>query len=90
MVRGGVLMVCRAGLSGGGWLVGSIMVNNFSTVEALRDGGPESSIWEFDSSIFMGPRERGLRVLNTAGYWKDVVDQVDEKRDAGFEASLTD
>lgn len=83
-------MLFRAGLSGGGWLVGSIMVNNFSTVEALRDGGPDKSIWEFDSSIFKGPRESGVRLLNTAEYWLDVVGQVDEKRDAGFEASLTD
>ena len=80
----------RAGLSGGGWLVGSIMVNNFSSVQSLRDGGPDSNIWEFDSSIFKGPREKGMRILNTVGYWKEVVDQVDKKRDAGFEASLTD
>jgi lysophospholipase len=33
-----------AGLSGGGWLVGSIYANNFSTVVKLRDGTPGSSI----------------------------------------------
>lgn len=67
-------------------MVGSIMINNFSTVEALRDG----STWQFANSIFRGPKEPGVSLFNTAGYWKDVVDQVLGKRDAGFETSLTD
>ncbi|OAA62649.1 lysophospholipase plb1 [Niveomyces insectorum RCEF 264] len=44
-----------AGLSGGGWLVGSIFANNFSTVVALRDGYKGSDLWRFDNSIFVGP-----------------------------------
>lgn len=74
-----------AGLSGGGWLVGSIMINNFSTVETLRD-----TTWKFANSIFTGPESDGIGLLNTASYWDDIIDQVKEKRDAGYETSLTD
>lgn len=79
-----------AGLSGGGWLVGSIYTNNFSTVVDLRDGSSGSSVWKFDSSIFSGPEESGLSILNTAEYWDDIYDQVQTKVDAGFETSITD
>ena len=75
-----------AGLSGGGWMVTSLYANNFSSVEALRD-----NVWKFDRSIFVGPAEdSGIGVLNTAGYWTDVADQVASKADAGFETSMTD
>ncbi|KAI1496137.1 lysophospholipase [Biscogniauxia marginata] len=79
-----------AGLSGGGWLVGSIFANNFSDVVQLRDGYEGSSLWKFSNSIFQGPQSRGISLLNSADYWRNVVDQVDDKRSAGYEVSLTD
>ncbi|KAI1398781.1 lysophospholipase catalytic domain-containing protein [Hypoxylon fuscum] len=79
-----------AGLSGGGWLVGSIFANNFSSVEQLRDGYDDSALWQFSNSIFAGPKQRGISVVNTVEYWDDVANQVDEKRDAGYDASITD
>ncbi|KAH9894584.1 lysophospholipase [Xylariomycetidae sp. FL2044] len=79
-----------AGLSGGGWLVGSIFANNFSTIVQLRDGESGSSLWKFSNSIFEGPKESGISILNTASYWEDVADQVDDKRSAGYEVSVTD
>ncbi|KAI5859655.1 lysophospholipase catalytic domain-containing protein [Durotheca rogersii] len=79
-----------SGLSGGSWLVGSIFANNFSSVTQLRDGYEGSPLWQFSNSIFEGPRGRGLSIVNTARYWDDVSDQVDEKRDAGFDVSITD
>ncbi|KAK8016507.1 lysophospholipase catalytic domain-containing protein [Apiospora rasikravindrae] len=79
-----------AGLSGGGWLVGSIYANNFSTVPQLRDGSPGSDLWQFSRSILKGPKESGISILNTASYWDDVHDAVNAKRDAGYEASITD
>ncbi|KAF3023764.1 Lysophospholipase 1 [Neopestalotiopsis sp. 37M] len=89
---GGLLQASTylAGLSGGGWLVGSIYANNFSTVVELRDGSPGSSVWAFDRSIFQGPEESGISILNTASYWDDIADQVDAKRDIGYDASITD
>jgi len=79
-----------AGLSGGGWLVGSIFANNFSTVSDLQAGSQGSAVWKFDNSIFQGPKDRGISIVNTAEYWADVADQVSSKSDAGFETSITD
>ncbi|KAI1739119.1 lysophospholipase [Xylaria scruposa] len=79
-----------AGLSGGSWLVGSIFANNFSTIPQLRDGQPGSSLWQFSNSIFQGPKDSGISILNTAEYWNDIASQVDDKRKAGYGISLTD
>ena len=79
-----------AGLSGGGWLVGSIYANNFSTVTNLRDGSPGSSVWKLDRSILQGPRERGISILNTASYWDDVFTAVEAKSAAYYDTSITD
>lgn len=89
---GGLLQASTyvAGLSGAGWLVGSIYCNNFSTVVNLRDGSDHSAVWKFDRSIFRGPEQSGLSILNTVEYWDDVKDAVEEKSDAGFEGSITD
>lgn len=40
-----------SGLSGGGWLVGSIYSNNFTTVQAAVDS---NEIWQFGQSILEG------------------------------------
>lgn len=40
-----------SGLSGGGWLVGSIFTNNFTTVQAALNSG---SIWQTQNSILEG------------------------------------
>jgi lysophospholipase len=87
---GGLLQASTylAGLSGGGWLVSSIYANNFSTVESLRNGREGSSIWKFADSIFNGPDLPGI--FDTARYWADIADQVSDKKDAGFETSITD
>jgi lysophospholipase len=89
---GGLLQATTylAGLSGGGWLVGSIYSNNFSSVQALRDGSSGSDLWAFDRSIFEGPESSGISILNTADYFTDLIDQVKQKQDAGFNASITD
>ncbi|KAH8899404.1 lysophospholipase [Thozetella sp. PMI_491] len=89
---GGLLQASTylAGLSGGGWLVGSIFSNNFSSVEALRDGFDDSSVWKFDSSIFQGPKKSGITIVNLANYWSDIYDQVKSKTEAGFETTITD
>ncbi|KAK5952725.1 Lysophospholipase 1 [Knufia fluminis] len=76
-----------AGLSGGNWLVGSIYVNNFTTVTALRN---DPTVWEFGNSILEGPPTGGIQILNTAEYYSNLLDQVEGKRDAGYDASLTD
>ena len=88
---GGVLQASTyvAGLSGGGWLVGSVFVNNFSSVEALRDD-TSGSVWEFGNSILEGPDTGGIQLLDSAEYYHELEDSVSNKNDAGFNTTLTD
>lgn len=78
-----------AGLSGGGWLVGSMFANNFSSIPDLQRGSDESALWRFDRSIFKGPKESGIGALNTVEYWTEIVSDVTSKGD-GWDTSLTD
>ena len=80
-----------AGLSGGGWLVGSIYVNNFTTISGLLNNGNSSSLWEFQNSIFEGPATGGIQLLDAADYYSTIYDEVQGKTDAvGFNVSITD
>ncbi|KAL8995178.1 MAG: hypothetical protein Q9169_005037 [Polycauliona sp. 2 TL-2023] len=77
------------GLSGGGWLVGSLFMNNFTTVSnSMND--PSQTVWRFDQSIFQGPDEGSIQLLDTASYFNTITDQVRDKADAGFNRSVTD
>ncbi|PMD33563.1 hypothetical protein L207DRAFT_534845 [Hyaloscypha variabilis F] len=89
---GGLLQAATyvAGLSGGGWLVGSIYTNNFSSVQDLRDGSKGSSVWQFGNSIFEGPASDGIQILSTASYFSTIQDEVSTKEDAGYNTSITD
>lgn len=78
-----------SGLSGGAWLVGSLFMNNFTTVTALRDDN-SSSVWEFDNSVIEGPDTGGIQILSTAEYYSLLSDDVNAKEDAGFEITITD
>lgn len=88
---GGLLQASTylAGLSGGAWLVGSLFMNNFTTVTALRDDNV-GSVWEFGNSVFEGPESSGIQALGTLKYYANLLSDVDGKRDAGFDLSLTD
>ena len=89
---GGLLQAATyfSGLSGGGWLVGSIFVNNFTTVSALQTDNT-STVWEFGNSIFVGPDTNGIQVLSSAQYYNAIYDQVQGKRDSlSFDTSVTD
>jgi lysophospholipase len=78
-----------SGLSGGSWLLGSIYVNNLTTIDALQTQA-NGSVWEFGNSIFEGPAEGGLQILNSADYYEDIRDMVKEKSDAGYNTTITD
>jgi lysophospholipase len=78
-----------AGLSGGGWLVGSIYINNFTTIDSLQTYD-DGEVWQFQNSIFEGPDEGGIQLFDSVGYLRDVYNTVQEKEDAGFETSITD
>lgn len=80
---GGILQSCQyiAGLSGGSWLIGSSVINDFATVPELQ-----SNNWDIDN-VFSAP-SGGL--IDTVEYYTDVVSSVQDKNDAGFFTSITD
>ena len=78
-----------AGLSGGGWLVGSFYVNNFTTISGLLSANT-SSVWEFENSIFEGPATSKLQIFDSAHYFDNIYNDVGDKHDAGYNTSVTD
>ncbi|KAG5418330.1 plb1 [Candida metapsilosis] len=74
-----------AGLSGGAWLVGSIMLNNFTSVQDIVDH--KTDIWNLKHSIV---NFGGINVVKTYKYYKSISEDQDAKEKAGFELSLTD
>lgn len=82
---GGILQAATyiSGLSGGAWLVGSIYVNNFTTIPALLGDSTPGGVWDFNRSILIGPEDH-------PNYYRDLRDSVLSKRDAGFNVSITD
>lgn len=80
-----------SGLSGGSWLVSSLFSNNFTSVQQILDANPNNgNLWQFGNSIFDGPDAGSISILDTAGYYKTIASEVQSKRDAGFDASITD
>jgi lysophospholipase len=80
-------------LSGGGWLVGSIFANNFTSVEAIVNQAEDTPIWQFQNTLFEGPPTRGIQILSTAQYFESIVKMIGEKSDALagiFSTSITD
>lgn len=74
-----------SGLSGGSWMVGSLALNDFMSVEEAMD--PGSGIWDLDDLIF---NPSGINVVNTVKYYNSLREAVSSKDDAGFETSITD
>ncbi|USP81587.1 hypothetical protein yc1106_08861 [Curvularia clavata] len=92
---GGLLQAATyvSALSGGGWLIGSIYANNFTSVEAITSQGNDTSIWQFQNSLFEGPPTEGIQVLSTAQYFENLISTVNDKADSNagnFNTSITD
>jgi lysophospholipase len=92
---GGLLQASTyvSALSGGGWLIGSIYANNFTSVEAIINQGTNSPIWQFQNSLFEGPPTKGIQILSTGQYFENLVSTVNDKADSkagDFNTSITD
>lgn len=91
---GGLLQASTytVGVSGGNWLVGSLHVNNFTSVQAIMDTNKDQSgsLWNFDKSIIEGPDTSSLQLLSTANYYTSLYNDVNDKHDAGYNTSITD
>ncbi|RAL03715.1 lysophospholipase 1 [Aspergillus ibericus CBS 121593] len=70
-----------AALSGGSWALGSIYINNFTTVSNLQE-----NLWDFNSEeIIFGPAG-----MSYTDFWGNISSQVKSKRDAGFKTGDAD
>ena len=78
-----------AGLSGGAWLVGSIYVNNFTTISGLLKEN-SGSVWRFENSIFEGPATSRFQLFSSTEYFDNIEHDVSNKSKAGFNTSVTD
>nr|POE64903.1 lysophospholipase [Quercus suber] len=93
---GGLLQATTylSGLSGGSWLVGSLYSNNFTSIDQIlaKDTPSDNSggLWQLGNTIFEGPDSGGIQVLDTAGYYGSLLDDLNGKSDAGFNTSITD
>lgn len=61
-------------LSGGSWALGSIYVNNFTTVSNLQE-----NLWDFTSYLVLGPAK-----MSPYEVWGNILAEVKSKREAGF------
>ncbi|KAI9894630.1 MAG: Lysophospholipase 1 [Vezdaea aestivalis] len=88
---GGLLQASSylAGLSGGSWLVGSMYINNFTSVQALQQE-VSGSLWEFGRTVVEGPDRGGIAIADKSQYWSSIIKSVNQKRDGGFDTSITD
>lgn len=74
-----------AGLSGGNWLVGSLVLNNWISVADIIEG--DIDIWNLEDSIF---NPSGINLVKTVRYYNNIRTSIEAKQDAGFDTSLTD
>lgn len=73
------------GLSGGGWLVGTLVLNDWISVADILE--PKSGIWNLEDLIF---NPAGLNVVRNVIYYNALSDALDRKEEFGFPTSLTD
>ncbi|KAK9318534.1 lysophospholipase catalytic domain-containing protein [Lipomyces starkeyi] len=73
-----------AGLSGGSWLVTSLAINNFPTINELQ---ASETVWDISNSIL---NPGGWQLGATSDYYSQIIQEVKGKQDAGFRVSLTD
>ncbi|KAH3663593.1 hypothetical protein OGAPHI_004994 [Ogataea philodendri] len=75
-----------AGLSGGSWFLSSLAFNNWTSVQDILDqNGQDNAIWDLEDSILSSG---GL--FHTLGYWSSISDDIEAKKDAGYDITLTD
>lgn len=72
------------GLSGGNWMVGSVVINNFTTIPELQHS---SDVWDLEHSMI---NPGGINIFKTGSYWDDIRDDVNDKQAAGYNTSFTD
>lgn len=72
------------GLLGGNWMLGTVALNNWTSVQDIIN---QDTIWNLEHAIYA---EGGWNIFKTAETWDDISDDLQDKRDAGFNVSFTD
>ncbi len=75
------LLTYLSGLSGGSWLVSSLIANNFDSVQTLQ-----RRIWDLATPI---PLPGGDSPAANAVIYRQMIAELEQKRDAGFNVTLT-
>lgn len=73
-----------SGLSGGSWLVGSIALNDYVSVDDILAQG---KLWDLEKSIF---NNFGLDPISAAAYYASISAEVEAKQLAGYKVTVTD
>lgn len=73
------------GLSGSSWLIGSMYMNNFTTIDRLVNN---PRIWNFENTILLP--SGGEDPQSDIDLWMEIVTDVLAKAAAGFDVSLID
>lgn len=83
---GGLLQASTyiSGLSGGSWLVGTVAINNYLSVEELI---ATNEIWQLENTIL---NYGGWNIFKGIKYWTDIFSDISSKLFAGFEVTITD
>ncbi|KAH7232446.1 lysophospholipase catalytic domain-containing protein [Fusarium solani] len=76
-----------SGLSGGSWLVESLYMQNFTTVDCIifATSGFLAALWQLDEPILEGPAN-----LSITQYYRELSQDVEDKADAGYNTTITD
>lgn len=75
-----------AGLSGGNWLTGTLAMNNWTSVQDIIDH--KNDLWDLQHSIFNPAGTK--HILETVEIFSNISSEVDDKKHAGFNISMTD
>lgn len=84
---GGLLQASTylVGLSGGSWLVGTLVLNDWISVADIISGNVD--IWSLDNSIF---NPSGINVFGTVSYYTNMDTAISAKNDSGYPVTVTD
>ncbi len=73
------------GLSGGSWLLGTLVLNNWTSIEDILE--PNSKIWNLKYNLL---NPGGLNLIKSFKYWNNILKEVEDKFDYDFPVTLAD
>ncbi|KAK9461145.1 lysophospholipase catalytic domain-containing protein [Lipomyces oligophaga] len=83
---GGLLQATSyvSGLSGGGWLLGSYVFSNFSSIQTLQ---ADPHVWNVSGTLLDGT---AVGYRSNEVYYNTIINEVSTKAEEGYSISITD